>query len=141
MKQYCLLLIIFCTYFFECTNFKKWNNWTNFLLISAFFIIFCFFILSQKSVTRGPPGLLSSRVMSRFAISSHKYTITLYNPEHLEIIWELFAKKKQLTSWAFATHSLLFLPRDTSLDSNLLSALLMKTINYEKTILIECMQL
>ena len=31
--------------------------------------------------------------MSIFAISSHKYTITLYNPGHLEIIWELFAKK------------------------------------------------
>ena len=51
------------------------------------------FTLSQKSVTRGPPGLLSSRVMCIFAISSHKYTITLYTPGHLEIIWELFAKK------------------------------------------------
>ena len=39
------------------------------------------------------PGLLSSRVMSIFAVSSHKYTITLHTPENLEIIWELFAKK------------------------------------------------
>ena len=52
-----------------------------------------------KSVTRAlqrasaPPGLLSSRVIPTFAISSHKYTITLYTPGHLEIIWELFAKK------------------------------------------------
>ena len=56
----------------------------NFLLL---------FTLSQKSVTRGPPSLLSSRVMPIFAISSHKYTIKLYTPEHLEIVWELFAKK------------------------------------------------
>ena len=28
-----------------------------------------------------------------FAIRSRKYTITLYTPGHLEIIWELFAKK------------------------------------------------
>jgi hypothetical protein len=55
------------------------------------------FLLSQKSVTRvatrGPPGLLSSRVMSKFAITSHQYTITLYTAGHLQISWDVFAKK------------------------------------------------
>ena len=32
-------------------------------------------------------------MVSIFAISSHKYAIKLYTPEHLAIIWELFAKK------------------------------------------------
>ena len=31
--------------------------------------------------------------MSTFAIKSHQYTITLYTPGHLKIIWELFSKK------------------------------------------------
>ena len=39
-------------------------------------------------------------------MSSCKHKITLYTPGHLEIIWDLFAKK-QLTSLAFATHSIL----------------------------------
>ena len=51
------------------------------------------FYTCQKSVTRvatrGPPGLLSSRV----AITSHQYTITLYTPGHLQILWDVFAKK------------------------------------------------
>ena len=102
--HYFLLLINFCTYFFKCTNFKKWNNKTYFLLISAFFIIVWFFILSQKSVTR--VAVVSSRVMFTFAISSHNYTITICNPEHLEIIYGSYSQKNQLTSWAFATHSL-----------------------------------
>ena len=45
----------------------------------------------MHSVTRGPPGLLSSRVMSIFAITSHQYT--LYTPGHLKILWDIFAKK------------------------------------------------
>ena len=49
--------------------------------------------LSQKSVTRLLFGYLSSTVMSIFAISCHTFEITLYTPGHLEIIWELFAKK------------------------------------------------
>ena len=32
---------------------------------------------------------------SIFVISSRKYTITLYTPGHLEVIWELFAKKSE----------------------------------------------
>ena len=39
------------------------------------------------------PWLLSSRVMSTFAIKSHQYTITLYTPGHLQISWDVFAKK------------------------------------------------
>ena len=39
------------------------------------------------------PWLLSSRVMSIFAITSHQYTITLYTPGHLQISWDVFAKK------------------------------------------------
>ena len=35
--------------------------------------------------------------MSIFAITSHQYTITLYTPGHLKIIWELFAKKNMGT--------------------------------------------
>jgi hypothetical protein len=34
-------------------------------------------------------GLLSSRV----AITSHQYTITLYTSGHLQISWDVFAKK------------------------------------------------
>ena len=49
--------------------------------------------VGQKNITRGPLGLLSSRVMSIFAISSRKCTKTLYTPELQEIIWELVAKK------------------------------------------------
>ena len=62
----------------------------NFGIFHNFLLLFT---LSQKSVTRGPPDLLSSRVMFIFPISSHKYTLTLYTPGHLEITWELFAKK------------------------------------------------
>ena len=39
------------------------------------------------------PWLLSSRVISTFAITSHQYTITLYTPGHLQISWDVFAKK------------------------------------------------
>ena len=49
--------------------------------------------LSQKSVTRGKTGLLRSRVISIFAITSHQYTITIYTPEHLKILMEVFARK------------------------------------------------
>ena len=90
IEQYFLLLITFYTYVLTCTNFKKYNYQTYFLLILVFLLLFT---LGRKSVTRAPPGLLSSRMMSILAISSHKYTITLYIPRHLEIIWELFAKK------------------------------------------------
>ena len=31
--------------------------------------------------------------MSIFAITSHQYTITLYTPGHLQISWDVFAKK------------------------------------------------
>ena len=69
------------------------------MLFLAFFMTF---YICQKSVTRvatrGPPGLLSSRV----AITSHQYTITLYTSGHLQISWDVFAKK----SWAFASLSL-----------------------------------
>ena len=63
------------------------------MLILAFIIIFAFVYINVKKVLPEGPGLLSSRVMFMFAISSRKYTIALYTPEHLEIIWELFAKK------------------------------------------------
>ena len=39
---------------------------------------------------RGPPGLLSSRVLQ---LPPTIYTITLYTPQHQEISWEVFAKK------------------------------------------------
>ena len=55
---------------------------------------------------RPPEGPL--RVMSAFAITSHQYTITFYTPGHLQISWDVFAKKS-----AFASHSLLSLPRST----------------------------
>ena len=35
----------------------------------------------------------SSRLMSTFAITSHQYTITLYTSGHLQISWDVFAKK------------------------------------------------
>ena len=38
---------------------------------------------------RGPPGLLSSRVLQ---LPPAIYTITLYTPQHQEISWEGFAK-------------------------------------------------
>ena len=41
----------------------------------------------------GAPVLLSSRVMSIFAISSRKYEITLYTPGQTEITWELLSRK------------------------------------------------
>ena len=31
--------------------------------------------------------------MSTFAITSHQYTITLYTSGHLQISWDVFAKK------------------------------------------------
>ena len=52
--------------------------------------------LSKKCYQSGhqrAPWLLSSRVMSIFAITSHQYTITLYTPGHLQISWDVFAKK------------------------------------------------
>ena len=39
------------------------------------------------------PWLLSSRIMSIFAIKSHHYTIKLYTLGHLQISWDVFAKK------------------------------------------------
>ena len=39
---------------------------------------------------RGPPGLLSSRVLQ---LPPTIYTITLYTPQHQKISWEVFAKK------------------------------------------------
>ena len=53
------------------------------------FVIYC--VLSQKSVTRGTPGLFRNRLLPIFAISAHKYTITHNTPGHLVTIWELFA--------------------------------------------------
>ena len=62
----------------------------------AFFMTFSTSYICQKSVTRVAtrgPWLLSSRVMSTFAITSYQYTITLYTPGHLQISWDVFAKK------------------------------------------------
>ena len=53
------------------------------------------------------PGLISSRVISTFAITSHQYKITLYTPEPTNIMGCIC--KNQPTSWAFASHSLLSL--------------------------------
>ena len=90
LEEYFLLLNTFYTFFVTCTNFKIYKYKSYFLLLLAFFMTF---YICQKSVTRvatrGPPGLLSSRV----AITSHQYTITLYTSGHLQISWDVFAKK------------------------------------------------
>ena len=57
---------------------------------------------------QGAPGLLSIRAMSIFAITSHKYTLSLYTPGQLEIIWEL-VEIRGYPELAFTTHSLLSL--------------------------------
>ena len=41
-------------------------------------------------------------------ITFHKYTITLYTPEHLQISWDVYAKKSA-DILSFASHSLLSL--------------------------------
>ena len=80
----------FLHFFITCINFKIHRYQSYFLLLLAFFMTF---YICQKSVTRvgtrGPPGLLSSRV----AITSHQYTITLYTSGHLQISWDVFALK------------------------------------------------
>ena len=49
-----LLLITFCTYFLKCTNFKKYNNQTYFLVILAIYHNFLLlFTLSQKLLAEG----------------------------------------------------------------------------------------
>ena len=53
-------------------------------------------------------GRLRNKCVIEFAISSHIYTITLYIPGHLEIIWELIANN-QLIFLAVPSHSLLSL--------------------------------
>ena len=67
------------------------------MLLLAFFMTFSLLqFLSKKCYQSGhqrAPWLLSSRVMSIFAITSHQYTITLYTPGHLQISWDVFAKK------------------------------------------------
>ena len=69
------------------------------LFLATFGIFHNFFSPStfvKKVLPEWPPEgpwLLSSRVMSIFAITSHQYTITLYTPGHLQISWDVFAKK------------------------------------------------
>ena len=58
-----------------------------FLLLNTFYTLFvtCTNFKVYKCHHRAP-GLLSSRVMST-------YTMTLYTPGHLQISWDVFAKK------------------------------------------------
>ena len=80
------------------TGFKNIFRYQSyFLLLLAFFMTFSLLqFLSKKCYQSGhqrAPWLLSSRLMSIFAITSHQYTITLYTPGHLQISWDVFAKK------------------------------------------------
>ena len=67
------------------------------MLLLAFFMTFSLLqFLYKKCYQSGhqrAPWLLSSRVMSTFSIKSHQYTITLCTPGHLQISWDVFAKK------------------------------------------------
>ena len=101
------------------------------------------FSLSQKSVTRGPPGLLRSSVMSIFPITSHQYTITLYTTGHLQISWDVFAKKSaDIMSFrnSFITFSTFFiikvkLSNTWAMDWNPLCSSIFILTNYSFTIL------
>ena len=87
----------FLHFFVTYINFKIYRYQSYFLLLLAFFMTFSLLqFLSKKCYQSGhqrAPWLLSSRVMSIFAITSHQYTITLYTPGHLQISWDVFAKK------------------------------------------------
>ena len=84
-------------FFVTCINVKIYKNQSYFLLLLAFFMTFSLLQFLYKKCYQSDhqraPWLLSSRVMSTFSIKSHQYTITLCTPGHLQISWDVFAKK------------------------------------------------
>ena len=72
VEEYFLFPNTFYTFFVTWTNFKIYKYKSYFLLLLAFFITF--YICPPEG-----PWLLSSRVLSTFAITSHQYNNTLHS--------------------------------------------------------------